>query len=217
MPNFPGIVMDRSGSGNSVYMEPYALVALNNEHAVCCEAENAEERRILHKLTERVMERAGAIKDAERALGQIDLFYALSEKIRRDKWRMPALTGASRFDFKRARHPLLKESAVPIDISCGEDFRILVITGPNTGGKTVALKTAVLRTVAFKMDALTTDARSNSANADMGMGTGTKAAGKTGRRAGKPLLLRAEKTARKGRSAKSAPNKRITPRPPRRT
>ena len=80
--------------------------------------------------------------DAERVLGQIDLFYALSEKIRRDKWRVPALTGASRFDFKRARHPLLKESAVPIDISCGEDFRILVITGPNTGGKTVALKTA---------------------------------------------------------------------------
>ena len=142
MPNFPGLVLDRSGSGNSVYMEPYAVVALNNEHAVSLEDENAEERRILHKLTERVMERAGAIKDAERALGQIDLFYALSEKIRRDKWRMPALIRTARFDFKRARHPLLKESAVPIDISCGENFRILVITGPNTGGKTVALKTA---------------------------------------------------------------------------
>ncbi|MCL2684315.1 MAG: Smr/MutS family protein [Synergistaceae bacterium] len=141
MPSFPGIVMDRSGSGNSVYMEPYALVALNNEYAVLVEDENAEERRILHKLTERVLERTGAISDAERALGQIDLFYALSEKIRRDKWHMPILTGASKFDFKQARHPLIRESAVPIDISCGDGFRILVITGPNTGGKTVALKT----------------------------------------------------------------------------
>ncbi|MDR3076977.1 MAG: endonuclease MutS2, partial [Synergistaceae bacterium] len=142
MPNFPGIVMDRSGSGNSVYMEPYALIALNNEHAVLTEDENAEERRILHKLTERILDRAGAITDAERALGQIDLFYALSEKIRRDKWHMPILCTGARFDFKRARHPLLKESAVPIDISCGDNFRVLVITGPNTGGKTVALKTA---------------------------------------------------------------------------
>jgi DNA mismatch repair protein MutS2 len=140
--NFPGIVMDRSGSGNSVYMEPHSLIGLNNEHAVLAEDENAEEREILHKLTEKMLDRAGAIQDAERALGQVDLFYALSEKVRRDKWNMPVIENGVKFRFHRAKHPLLRDAAVPIDMSCGEKFRILVITGPNTGGKTVALKTA---------------------------------------------------------------------------
>ncbi|MDR1508761.1 MAG: Smr/MutS family protein [Synergistaceae bacterium] len=139
---FPGLVIERSGSGNSVYMEPHSLIELNNEHAILSGDENTEERLILCKLTGRMMERAGAIIDAERALGQTDLFYALSEKVRRDKWLVPVLSNAVLFDFRRARHPLLRECAVPIDIFCGENFRILVVTGPNTGGKTVALKTA---------------------------------------------------------------------------
>lgn len=140
--SFPGLIMDRSGSGNSVYMEPHALVAPNNEYAMSREDESAEERRILHKLTEKMLARETAILDAERVLGDIDLFYALSEKMRRDKWNMPILSKRPVFSFYRARHPLLGEHAVPIDISCGEKFRALVITGPNTGGKTVALKTA---------------------------------------------------------------------------
>jgi DNA mismatch repair protein MutS2 len=141
-PNFPGLAMERSGSGNSVYMEPHSLIELNNEHAMLAGDENTEERRVLCKLTGRITERAGAIIDAERALGLTDLFYALSEKARRDKWRVPILSNAAVFDFRRARHPLLRGHAVPIDIFCGENFRILVVTGPNTGGKTVALKTA---------------------------------------------------------------------------
>ncbi len=140
--NFPGMLMDRSGSGNSVYMEPHALIPLNNEHAMLAEDEGAEERRILYKLTEKILEREAAIMDAERVLGDIDVFYALSEKIRRDGWRQPALVDRPRFDFRRARHPLLGDAAVPIDIACGDGFRALVVTGPNTGGKTVALKTA---------------------------------------------------------------------------
>ncbi|MDR1580747.1 MAG: Smr/MutS family protein [Synergistaceae bacterium] len=140
--NFPGIVADRSSSGSSIYMEPHAIMALNNEHAVMAEDENAEERRILHKLTARMLDRENAILDAERALGTVDLFYALSEKVRRDKWHVPLVGNRARFDLNRARHPLLGNSAVPIDISCGKSFRILVVTGPNTGGKTVALKTA---------------------------------------------------------------------------
>jgi DNA mismatch repair protein MutS2 len=106
------------------------------------EDENAEERRILHKLTGRMLDRENAILDAEHALGTVDLFYALSEKVRRDKWHMPLVGNRPKFDLKRTRHPLLGNAAVPIDISCGKDFRILVVTGPNTGGKTVALKTA---------------------------------------------------------------------------
>ncbi|MDR1019868.1 MAG: Smr/MutS family protein [Synergistaceae bacterium] len=139
---FPGLVMDRSGSGNSVYMEPHALVQLNNEHAILAEDERAEERRILHRLTEKILAREAAILDAQNALGRIDVFYALSEKIRRDRWHMPVIRADHAFSFHRARHPLLGDSAVPIDISCGEGFRSLVVTGPNTGGKTVALKTA---------------------------------------------------------------------------
>lgn len=140
--SFPGLVMDRSASGNSVYMEPHALVSLNNQYALHAEDENTEERRILYKLTERMLAKEPHLLDAERALGQIDLFYALSEKVRRDRWHMPILTKARAFHFNRASHPLLGGAAVPIDISCGETFRALVVTGPNTGGKTVALKTA---------------------------------------------------------------------------
>ena len=140
--NFPGIVVDRSASGSSIYMEPHTIIALNTEHAVMAEDESAEERGRLHKLTGHIFDRENAISDAERVLGTIDLFYALSEKVRRDRWHVPIIVNRARFDLKRARHPLLGNSAVPIDISCGKDFRILVLTGPNTGGKTVALKTA---------------------------------------------------------------------------
>ncbi|MDR3164016.1 MAG: Smr/MutS family protein [Synergistaceae bacterium] len=140
--SFPGIVVDRSASGSSIYMEPHAIMALNNEHAVMAEDENAEERRVLYKLTARMLGRENAISDAERALGTVDLFYALSEKVRRDKWHVPVVSSRTGFDLKRARHPLLGNTAIPIDISCGKNFRILVVTGPNTGGKTVALKTA---------------------------------------------------------------------------
>jgi DNA mismatch repair protein MutS2 len=139
---FPGLVMDRSGSGSSVYMEPHALVALNNEHAILSGDEGAEERRVLHKLTEKILCRETAILEAQNALGRIDLFYALSEKIRRDRWHMPILGANHDFNFRGARHPLLGDAAVPIDISCGGKFRALIVTGPNTGGKTVALKTA---------------------------------------------------------------------------
>ncbi|MDR3322115.1 MAG: Smr/MutS family protein [Synergistaceae bacterium] len=142
MPNFPGLVMDRSGSGNSVYMEPHALVSLNNEHSILSEDESTEERRILHKLTEKILARESAILDVERLMGRIDMFYALSEKIRRDHWRLPVTARGHLFSLRGARHPLLGAAAVPIDISCGERFRALVVTGPNTGGKTVALKTA---------------------------------------------------------------------------
>lgn len=140
--SFPGLVMDRSSSGNSVYMEPHALVSLNNQYALHSEDESTEERRILYKLTERTLAKEAHLVEAERALGQVDLFYALSEKVRRDRWHMPMLTKTRSFRFNKASHPLLGGPAVPIDISCGETFHSLIVTGPNTGGKTVALKTA---------------------------------------------------------------------------
>lgn len=139
---FPGIVVDRSGSGNSVYMEPHSLVLLNNQYAAERGNEQQEELRILSAITDAFVARRRAILDAEGALGTLDLFYALSEIKRLDRWHMPELPKRPLFDLKGARHPMLGGRAVPIDIRCGASFRSLVITGPNTGGKTVALKTA---------------------------------------------------------------------------
>lgn len=139
---FPGIVVDRSGSGNSVYMEPHSFIKLNNEYSASRNKEKNEELKILRILTGKILHIKKQIADAEKILGKIDLFYALSEKIRLDEWKIPQLSERPLFDLKMARHPLLYEKVVPIDIKCGDKYRELVVTGPNTGGKTVALKTA---------------------------------------------------------------------------
>lgn len=139
---FPGAVIERSGSGNSVYMEPHSLISLNNEYSKLYGEEMLEESRIFREFTSKLINRKKGIIDTENVLGTIDLFYALSEMTRLSKWRVPDISKKTEFSFVRARHPLLGDKSVPIEIKCGRDFRILVITGPNTGGKTVALKTA---------------------------------------------------------------------------
>lgn len=139
---FPGIVVDRSGSGNSIYMEPHSLIKLNNEYSAKRGVEEREELRILRAITEQLLAKKRNIVTAQKILGQIDFFYAMSEKMRLENWTLPKLSAKSLFKLVSAKHPLLGKSAVPIDLSCGENFRTVVITGPNTGGKTVALKTA---------------------------------------------------------------------------
>ncbi len=141
---FPGIVSDKSSSGNSVYMEPHALVPYNNRIAALIEEQRQEERRIFGELTQMILRRQNAVDEAENALAQLDMFYCMDDLIAYKKWRLPELLKRSEFTFYSLRHPLLGEKAVPIDIYCGKDFRALVVTGPNTGGKTVALKTCAL-------------------------------------------------------------------------
>ncbi len=141
---FPGIVTDKSASGNSVYMEPHALVVFNNRIAALLEQQRQEERRIFGELTKMLLDRRNAVDEAETALAQLDLFYCMDDLIHFKRWRVPELTKRSEFCFYGVFHPLLGERAVPIDVSCGRDFRALVVTGPNTGGKTVALKTCAL-------------------------------------------------------------------------
>ena len=140
--SYPGIVTDRSSSGNSYYVEPYKLSALNNKLAMAVEEERQEELRLLRRLTLLVLAREAAIQEAEYALGWLDLLSAEAEMVEKFKWTLPELSVTPAFRFSRLVHPLLGEKAVPVEIACGTDFRILVITGPNTGGKTVALKTA---------------------------------------------------------------------------
>lgn len=139
---FPGLTVDRSGSGNSVYMEPRMLSSVNNGLMLKTREERDEERLILLELTRRVLSRERAIADAERVLGELDLFSASDVLMRTRGWVMPELTRKRAFRLVGARHPLLKDAAVPVDVRCGESFGTLVVTGPNTGGKTVVLKTA---------------------------------------------------------------------------
>ena len=139
---FPGLAVDRSGSGNSVYMEPRMLSSINNGLMLKTRDERDEERRILLELTRKVLARERAIEDAEAVLGDLDLFGAADVLMRSQGWVMPELTRKRAFRLIGARHPLLREAAVPVDIRCGESFGTLVVTGPNTGGKTVVLKTA---------------------------------------------------------------------------
>ena len=143
---FPGLTVERSASGNSVYMEPRMLSSVNNSLMMKSRDERDEEQRILLDLTRKVLSREGAIAEAERVLGELDLLSACDALVRTKGWVIPELTQARAFSLVGARHPLLKDAAVPVDVACGVErggrrFNTLVVTGPNTGGKTVVLKT----------------------------------------------------------------------------
>ncbi|MBZ0268774.1 endonuclease MutS2, partial [bacterium] len=144
-----GVVHGQSGSGQSVYLEPNAAMSLNNELAELRSAEEEEIVRILTELTARVREAVPALALNEQVLTDLDLLYA-SGKLSRDLDALPALPSRNGgVELRRARHPVLviafRESGdpvVPLDLAFGgARAGTLVITGPNTGGKTVALKT----------------------------------------------------------------------------
>ncbi|MBI2081879.1 MAG: Smr/MutS family protein, partial [candidate division NC10 bacterium] len=146
-----GIVQDQSASGQTLFLEPEGVVEQNNRLRLLRQAEEREVRRVLTRLTGLVGTLADAIEETMQALAALDLLVARARLA--DRWQAarPALVADGRLLLRRARHPLLLEQAggsdaavVPIDLEVGGRFRILVITGPNTGGKTVALKTAGL-------------------------------------------------------------------------
>lgn len=148
---FPGLTVERSASGNSIYMEPRRLSSVNNSLMMKTRDERDEERVILLELTRRTLERENAIAEAERVLGELDLLCACDALIRTAGWVIPDLAPGRSLSLVGARHPLLGKAAVPIDVTFVKGrFNVLVITGPNTGGKTVALKTVgVLLTMAW--------------------------------------------------------------------
>lgn len=139
--DFPGIVHDASASGATVFMEPLALVDMGNELAAARRAEQEEVRRILQQLSSEVGSRAEAILATLSSLGQLDFIFARARLSKLMNASEPELNQDSTVNLRQARHPLLRDKAVPIDVWVGEDFITLVITGPNTGGKTVTLKT----------------------------------------------------------------------------
>jgi len=137
-----GIVHDQSASGATLFVEPLSVVELNNTWTEATLAEQAEEERILEALSREVEARAESLRASLHALARADLWLARARLGEQMDAVRPALADDAA-ELLSARHPLLGEGAVPIDLRIGDRFgyRALVVTGPNTGGKTVSLKT----------------------------------------------------------------------------
>lgn len=143
-----GLVHDVSSSGATIFVEPSQVVEANNEIKVLAAKEEKEIERILAELSAEVANFSGGIAEDIRILTVLDAIFAKAQYSLATDSYAPQLSDGLMIDLKRARHPLLDQKvAVPIDINIGKTFNTLVITGPNTGGKTVALKTLGLLTL----------------------------------------------------------------------
>lgn len=150
----PGIVHDVSSSGATLFIEPFAVVEAGNAVRELRLAEEREVRRVLQRLTDQLGARAEEATRSLEALGELDLIHAKAKLARKMQAALPppgdvdgwlGTGGSTR--LVRARHPLLRGTVVPIDIEVGASPQGILITGPNTGGKTVALKTVGLLTL----------------------------------------------------------------------
>lgn len=144
----PGLVHDTSSTGQTVFIEPIAVVDANNEIRLL-ELQEAEEiQRILEELSHDCGTWADSIIADHQRVAELNLYFAKARMAEQMHAFPPVLTDDGVIDLRNARHPLLPyESAVPISFTLGKDFQALIITGPNTGGKTVALKTCGLLTL----------------------------------------------------------------------
>ncbi len=139
-----GIVHDESASGATVFIEPLAVVEQNNRIRSLQGEEKREIERILRELSSQIAAYRDELDHNVRILSEIDAIYARARLAYHMNAFRPQVDDSGILDLSRARHPLLGDKAVPIDVRLGQDFDMMVITGPNTGGKTVALKTVGL-------------------------------------------------------------------------
>ena len=146
--SFPGMVHDRSNTGSTVFMEPTAVIQLNNKIKELQSKEKEEIEKILAELTSLVAENVDVMEANMNVIAHLDFVFAKAELSLKMNGSEPKFNNDGIIDIRKGRHPLLDEKAVvPIDINIGRDFSTLLITGPNTGGKTVALKTLGLFTL----------------------------------------------------------------------
>ncbi|MBQ6251724.1 endonuclease MutS2, partial [Ruminococcus sp.] len=140
-----GLVHDTSATGQTIFIEPMAIVEANNDIRILEGKEQEEIERIIRQLCRDCGDYAEILTENYKVCTELNLYFAKSNLAAKLNCSLPEITDDGKMHLKKARHPLIdKSKAVPVDISLGEDYQALIITGPNTGGKTVSLKTAGL-------------------------------------------------------------------------
>lgn len=143
-----GLVHDTSSTGQTLFIEPMSVVEENNDIRVLKSREKAEIDRILAELSALCGDAAGTVAEDFEQLVTLNLYFAKSSLAAKMKAIRPVITAKGVIRLNKARHPLIRaDQVVPIDVELGEEYTSLVITGPNTGGKTVTLKTIGLLTL----------------------------------------------------------------------
>ena len=144
----PGMVHDQSSSGSTLFIEPMAVVNLNNEYKELLLKEKEEIEKILANLSNLTADFSEQIASDYAILSELDFIFAKAAYAQTYNGAAPTFNDDGYLHIKKARHPLLdKKKVVPIDVMLGKDFKLLIVTGPNTGGKTVSIKTVGLLTL----------------------------------------------------------------------
>lgn len=144
----PGMIHDQSSTGSTLFIEPMAVVNLNNEYKELLLREQDEIEVILANLSNLTGEHALQLQTDYQILTELDFIFAKASYAKEYNGVAPLFNTEGRIHIRKGRHPLLdKKKVVPIDVQLGDDFNLLIVTGPNTGGKTVSLKTVGLLTL----------------------------------------------------------------------
>ena len=140
-----GLIHDTSATGQTIFIEPMAVVEANNDIRILEGREQEEIERIIRELCRECGDYADILCENYKICTELNLYFAKSSLATKLNCSLPVITDDGKMNLKKARHPLIdRKKAVPINITLGDEYSTLIITGPNTGGKTVALKTAGL-------------------------------------------------------------------------
>lgn len=144
----PGLVHDTSASGSTLFVEPLTVVEINNQLKVLFSKEKEETERILAELSAEVAQFSESMILSYKSLVELNVIFAKSSLAFKFKMSRPQINSEGKIKLKNARHPLIdRKKVVPISLTLGDEYDTLVITGPNTGGKTVTIKTIGLLTL----------------------------------------------------------------------